>query len=304
MPIELAREKYTGSVATVEIGQDPVIRLGGETTMPFMLGDGAMPNTPVVALEVFDCEQQDCPDALKGALGKAGKDPVEWAKRCVGTYGARALCVRLQSIHPDWLGATTEKAVATVEAIRKAVPVPLIVVGCGDDDRDNDALPRVSQALKGSKCLLGIATQTNYKTLTATCLADGHSIIAESPIDVNIAKQVNILISDMGFDPARIVMHPTTTGIGYGMEYVFSIMERARLAAFIGDRMLSMPFVVFTGQESWKVKEAKDFGATQGINWETTLAVSMAQSGADLIVMRHPEAARSVMTYLDRLMKA
>ena len=118
----------------------------------------------------------------------------------------------------------------------------------------------MSQALKGSNCSFGIATQNNYKTLTATCLADGHSIIAESPIDINIAKQVNILISDMGFDPRKIVMHPTTTSLGYGMEYVYSIMERARLAAFIGDKMLAMPFVLFVGSEVWKTKEAKEAG--------------------------------------------
>jgi acetyl-CoA decarbonylase/synthase complex subunit delta len=179
--------------------------------------------------------------------------------------------------------------------------VPLVVVGCGDDERDNDALPKVSQAMKGENCLFGIATQTNYKTLAATCLADGHSIIAESPIDVNIAKQVNILISDMGFDPGRIVMHPTTTSLGYGMEYVYSIMERSRLAAFIGDRMLAMPFILFVGQEVWKIKEAKE-SRVQGINWELATAVSMIQSGGDVVVMRHPEAAQSVMKYVDTIM--
>lgn len=303
MPIELAREKCAGAINAVEIGSGNSVKIGGETTMPFLFEEGAMPNAPLVALEIYDCEPQDCPDALKEVYGGSAADPAACAKRCVGDYGARALCVRLQSVHPDWFNAPADKAIATLRSIRRAVKVPLIVVGSGDIERDNEVLPKVSQALKGENCLLGIATQANYKTLAATCLADGHSIIAESPIDINIAKQVNILISDMGFDPARIVMHPTTTALGYGMEYVFSIMERARLAAYIGDRMLSMPFVVFVGEETWRTKEARESGKVQGINWEIATAVSMAQSGADLIVMRHPEAARSIMTYIDLLTK-
>ena len=163
-------------------------------------------------------------------------------------------------------------------------------------------LPKASNALKGTNSLFGIASQDNYKTLTVTCLADGHSIIAESPIDINIAKQVNILITDMGFDPKKIVMHPTTTSLGYGMEYVYSIMERARLAAFIGDKMLSMPFILFAGQEVWKVKETKD-SKVQGVNWEIATSVSMLQAGADIIVVRHPDSAIELTKYIETMMK-
>lgn len=303
MPIELAKEKYSGAINTVEIGRGTVVKIGGETGMPFLFDEGAMPHRPVVAHEIYDCEPLDFPETIQGLSAGVKKDPVAWARKCVEEDGATALSVRLQSIHPDWFSAPADKAISVLTSILKAAKVPLVIVGCGDDERDNDVMPKVSQALKGESCLLGIATQTNYKTLAATCLADGHSIIAESPIDINIAKQVNILITDMGFDPARIVMHPMTTALGYGMEYVFSIMERARLAAFIGDRMLSMPFIVFVGQEVWKTKEAREYGEAQGIYCEITTAVSMVQAGADLIVMRHPEAARSVTRYIDVLMK-
>ena len=164
-------------------------------------------------------------------------------------------------------------------------------------------LPKASQALKGENCLFGSATQNNYKTIAATCLADGHSLVAESPIDINIAKQVNILVGDMGFDTRRIVMHPTTTSLGYGMEYVYSIMERSRLAAFIGDAMLAMPFILFVGQETWKTKESKETDAAQGINWEVATAVSMLQAGGDIVVLQHPESLRVVTKYIERLMK-
>ncbi len=303
MQFELARDKFTGSVNTVEIGSINPVKIGGQNTLPFLFAEGSIPNPPLVALEIFDCEPRECPAGLLRPFGDHVKDPVEWAKSCVRDFGAKAICVRLQSIHPDWWSSPADKASEVLIGIQNAAKVPLIVLGCGDDARDNDTLPKISQALKGHNCLLGSASQNNYKTIAATCLADGHCLIAESPIDINIAKQVNILISDMGFDPRRIVMHPTTTALGYGMEYVYSIMERSRLAAFIGDKMLSMPFVVFVGQEAWKTKEARDSGEVQGINWEIATAVSMIQSGADLIVMRHPEAARSIMKYIDRLMK-
>lgn len=303
MQIELVKERYVGSINSVVIGGEGTksVTVGGQTGMNFLFDEGAMPNAPIVALEVLDCKPQDWPEALIEPFGSAIDDPAAWARCCVEKFRAKILCVRLQSLHPDCGSGSADSAIRMVKLILREAGVPLIIVGCGDDQRDNEVLPKVSQALKGERCLLGVAGQNNYKTLAATCLADGHSIIADSPIDVNIAKQVNILISDMGFDPTRIVMHPTTTSLGYGMEYVYSIMERARLAAFIGDRMLAMPFILFVGQEVWKTKESKE-NPRQGINWELTTAVAMLQSGADMLVMRHPDAAASVMKYIALLM--
>lgn len=286
MAQELVKEKYNGAINTVEIGTAPsAVKIGGETTLPFLFDEGSMPNKPLVALEMADSD-----------------DPAQLPE-LVASHGIRLLSVRLASIHPDNGNRSADEVIASLKVISKKAGVPLVVTGCGDADRDNDALPKVSQAFKGENLLVGIATQNNYKTLAATCLADGHSIIAESPIDINIAKQLNILITDMGFDPKRIVMHPTTTSLGYGMEYVYSIMERARLAAFLGDAMLSMPFILFVGGEVWKTREAKECGEAQGINWEAATAASMLQAGANIIVMRHPAAAKAVIKYIDMLME-
>lgn len=302
MAVELVKESATGPINVVEIGGEgtKTVKVGGQTGMPFLYAEAAMPNPPIVALEILDCRPDEWPAELVKPYGKAVESPAAWARACVRDFGARLVCVRLQSIHPDFGARKADAVIADLRRIVKETAVPLVIVGCGDDERDNDILPKVSQEMKGERCLFGVATQTNYKTLTATCLADGHSIIAESPIDVNIAKQVNILISDMGFDPARIVMHPTTTSMGYGMEYVYSIMERSRQAAFIGDRMLAMPFILFVGQDTWKTKEAKE-SVRQGINWELATAVSMVQSGGDIIVMRHPDAAKSLEKYIRTL---
>ncbi len=305
MALELIKERYGNAINVVEIGGagGSSIKVGGETTLPFLFKEGGMPNAPVTALEILDCEPVDWPDALRKPFGDAIKDPVRWAKEAVEKFGSKLLSVRLQSIHPDYGNRHVEESVSVLKAIAKTVKVPLIVIGCGDDDKDNELLPKASQALKGENCLFGIATQENYKTLAATCLADGHSIISESPIDVNIAKQVNILISDMGFDPKKIVMHTTMTALGYGMEYVYSIMERARLAAFTGDKMLSMPFILFVGAETWKVKESKDAGGRQGVNWEIATSAAMLQAGADILVVRHPDSAKAVTAYIKDMMK-
>lgn len=310
MAIDIAYEKYTSCVNTVDIGatakeggtRDGVIKVGGETTLPFLFGEGGIPNSPVVGMEVCDCEPADWPDGLKEAFGDSLKNPIKWAKRCVSEFGSKILCARLMSAHPDCGARPVGDAVNFVKALLKEIKVPLVIIGCGDTAVDNDLLAKASQATRGERCLFGIASQNNYKTLTASCLADGHSIIGESPIDVNIAKQVNILITDMGFDSRRIVIHPTTASLGYGMEYVFSIMERARMAALTGDKMLAMPFILFTGQEVWRVKEAKG-SAALGVRWEIATAASMLHAGGDILIMRHPKAAMEVSKFIDVLMK-
>ena len=238
-------------------------------------------------------------------------NPVAWAKKCVDEYHADLICVRLLSTHPDRGNAPPEKARDTVLAIRDAVKVPLMIWGSDDDPKDNQVMPVVSQALAGERCLLGMASQENYKTLTASCLADGHAIVGLSPLDINIAKQVNILISDMGFPAERIVMYPTTGALGYGMEYAYSIMERGRLAALAADKMMAMPVLCVVGAESWRSKEARapDSEAPawgpakeRGPLWEAVTAVSLMQAGADILVLRHPRAADVVRATLAQLM--
>lgn len=303
MAVEIVREKYSNAINVVQIGSanfGSTLKVGGETALPFLFKEGEMPNIPVVAIEVMDCDPVEWPEHIKDIYGADINDPVKWAVTALEKSRAKILCVRLQSVHPDWGNKKSDYSIAVLKKIADAVKVPLVVIGSGDDEKDNDLLPKASSLLNGRNCLFGVASQENYKTLTATCLADGHSIIAESPIDINMAKQINILISDMGIDPKRIVMHPTTTSLGYGMEYVYSIMERARLAAFMGDKMLSMPFILFVGQEVWKVKEAKESGQ-QGINWEIATSVAMLQAGADILVVRHPDSAKAIAEYIEKV---
>jgi len=302
MVSQLALEKWPGIISTVTIGTKNEVQIGGQNSLPLLFPEGNIPHKPRIAFEIWDMPAQEWPEELMQAYGKVLNDPFAWADKCVNVYKAELLCLKMQSTHPDLGNKTASEAAKFVSTLLSKIKVPLIIIGSGDDAKDNLILPACSEAAKQEHCLIGCAVQDNYKTLVASVLADGHNIIAESPIDVNIAKQLNILISDMGLSLARIVMNPTIGALGYGLEYAYSIMERARLAALSGDKTLAMPFICFVGQEAWKTKEAKT-SPQQGIIWEAITATSLIQSGADLLVMRHPKAAEKVSNYIERLFK-
>jgi acetyl-CoA decarbonylase/synthase, CODH/ACS complex subunit delta len=315
MAVELMLEKWPGKVAEVAIGATKqeggtrgfTVKVGAEATLPCLTREGASPHKPVIAFEIWDTPPLDWPDELVRPYQGAIQDPVQWAQKCVNEYKARVLCVRLQGAHPDSGNKSGEEEAKFISKLLKAVECPLIIVGCGDDAKDNVVLPACCEAAKGERCLIGSSQQDNYKTLTAAVLADGHSIIAESPIDINIAKQLNILISDMSLPLERIVINPTIGALGYGLEYAYSIMERARLAALAGDKTLACPFICFVGQESWRAKEARAKAAEfpnwgpesqRGVAWEIITATALIQAGADILVMRHPTAIEKVGNYI------
>ncbi len=320
MALELLKEKWPNKINTVTIGatkeeggtRTSVVKIGGETALPFLFEEGEIPNRPCVAMEVWDAPPKEWPDLLKEPFKDVLDKPVEWAKKCVNEYKPDLLFIRLMSAHPEWGNNSAERIIGTVKAIAGGVGVPLIIKGCGDEEKDNLVLSKVSQALHGERCLIGNATQKNYRTLVASCIADGHSIIAENPLDINIEKQVNILISDMDFPLEKIVIYPTTTALGYGMEYVYSLMERTRTAGLSGDKLLAMPLMCFVGQEVWRVKEARgkqtDFPKwgkekVRGPLWEATTAINFLQSGADIIVVCHPKSVEVIQGYLKEMMR-
>ena len=310
METQLVLEKWPGVISTVIIGakkeeggsRSDTVTIGGQNTLPLLFKEGALPNKPKIAFEIWDIAPLDFDDELTRTYGKAINNPFAWADICVNEYKAELLCLKMQGTHPDFGNKNPENAAKFISTLLGKIKVPLIIIGSGDDAKDNLIMPACSEAAKGERCLIGCAVQDNYKTLVASVLADGHGIIAESPIDINIAKQLNILISDMGLSLERIVINPTIGALGYGLEYAYSIMERARLAALSGDKTLASPFICFVGQETWRTKEAKA-NPQQGIIWETITASSLIQSGADILVMRHPKAAQKVNSYIETLFK-
>ncbi|HSO28364.1 MAG TPA: acetyl-CoA decarbonylase/synthase complex subunit delta [Candidatus Sulfomarinibacteraceae bacterium] len=318
MTVELVHETWPGRIVTTTIGataaeggtRSRTITIGGHGALPFQPGDAPSPHRPVVALEVVDAVPSDWPEHLRASLGDVLGSPADWARKGVEEFGADLICLRLFGTHPDVRDTSPDAAAATVRAVLDAVDVPLIVLGCGHPDKDNDVWPRITEAARGEKCLVGVAVPENYKTLVVACLADGHSIVAEGPIDVNIQKQLTILITAMGLPPERVVMHPGTASLGYGLEYEYSIMERIRLAGLQGDRMLAQPVMTIVGEEAWRAKEARldasampawGDAARRGPAWEATTAAAFLQSGTDIVVLVHPEALAATRRTIDQL---
>jgi acetyl-CoA decarbonylase/synthase complex subunit delta len=316
---ELILEKWQQAVSVVNLGATKeeggtrcaAIKVGGQAALPFLFPEGAIPYKPVIAFELWDIAPLDWPQELSRAYSDVFGDTLSWAEKCVKEYQAQILCLRLQGAHPDFGNKTADQEAKLIDQLLKKVDVPLIILGCGDDTKDNLVLPACCQAARAERCLVGEAAQDNYKTLVASVLADGHNIIAQSPIDINIAKQLNILISDMGLPLAQIVINPTIGALGYGLEYAYSIMERARLAALSGDKTMASPFICYVGQEAWRAKEAKASSlefplwgpeSERGIIWEAITATALIQAGADILVMRHPKAAEKVNKYIEDLM--
>lgn len=316
--MEKVVEKWISRINEVTVGatkesggtRSKVVKVGGAAALPFMHFEGEIPNRPAIAMEVWDMEPPAWPAVLKDAIGDAIKDPVAWAKRCEKEFGADIILLRLASAHPENKDAKPEECAETIKKVLGAVGLPLIILGCGQIDKDNSLLLKATEAAKGENCLIGIATKDNYRTVAAACMSAGHSIIAETPIDINLAKQLNILISDMGFPPEKICIHHATGPLGYGFEYTYSIMERTRIAALSGDKMLAQPMINLIGQEVWKTKEAKSEDIPQwgdinkrAILWEAVTAAGFLQSGADILAMCHPEAVKQVKKTIDELMK-
>jgi acetyl-CoA decarbonylase/synthase complex subunit delta len=237
-----------------------------------------------------------------------------WARACVEQHGADMICVQLASTDPNAADTSPEDAAGTVKAVAAAVDVPIIVYGSGSTDKDAEVLKAVAEAMVDRPIAMGPTTEDNFKPITAAALAYGHIVVAETPIDVNMAKQLNILISQLGLPPERILLDPSTGAVGYGIEYSFTVSERLRLAALgQNDDMTQMPMICNLGKEAWRSKEAKtpvDEEPTwgdahnRGVLWEATTAITMAASGANVLVMRHPESVALIHKAIDGLMES
>ena len=320
MTIELHKEKSAGSVRTVTIGATKdqggtrarTLTIGGETALPFLAFEGALPNRPALALEIRDRKPDDWSPLLYEAWGEAMQDPADWA-RAAEAAGADLIYLVLSATKPDGSSNDAATARTVVRKVLQATGLPLAVVGPGQADLDNELIVAVAEEAKGERLLIGVCEDKNYRTIVAAALANDQLVQSKTPMDVNLSKQLVILIHDMGLPLERIVMDPTTGALGYGIEYGYSVMERLRLAALQGDSMTQQPMLVNPGEETWKVKESKvgegvpsAWGewSRRALNWEALTAATLAHSGADLLVLRHPETLRRVRRVIDDLVAA
>jgi acetyl-CoA decarbonylase/synthase complex subunit delta len=316
--VEIPKEQWTGTIREVTLGatadeggtRSRTVTVGGQTTLPFLHFEGETPNQPIIGIEIQDGYPADWSPVLLEAWGDAVNDPAAWAKKAE-QLGADVIMLKLRGTDGDGNPTTSQQAAASIKTVLGATGLPVVVRGPGQAEADNELLVAVAEAAAGEKLALGLCEDKNYRTIVAAALAHGHLVMASSPIDVNLAKQLNILISDMRLSLDRVLMDPTTGALGYGLEYTFSVMERLRIAALTGDGMTQQPMICFVGEESWRQKESraaegvpKEWGAIEkrGITWELVTATALLESGADIVVLRHPKTIDVVRETINSLM--
>ncbi len=311
MPFAIPKERYNGKINTVTIGKDNTVTLGGAGSYPFLGFEGGVQAGIPVAFEIWDTAPSDWAPALNEIYGDVYADPVAWALLCQDKYKADMVALRLYSTHPDQGDSSASDAGELVKKVLAAIKVPLIILGANHLEKDAEVLKACAEAASGYNCLLGKAQEKNYKTIGAAAMAYGHYVLALSNLDINLAKQLNILLTQMGVKQEQIVMDTMSSSLGYGLEYSYSVMERVRQAALKqNDKMVQMPIISDVGIEAWKAKEAKTdneaWGDTKsrGILWEATSAIGLLMSGSDALIMRHPQAVAQVRKTVAGLMAA
>jgi len=312
MPVEIPKVSYTGRLKAIPVG-DPAKNLlvGGDTAYPFYAFEGAFPNKPRIAMDVLDTPPEECAEAVRKCFQDVWKDPVAWAQKCIGEYGAEMIDLELVSTDPNGLNRSPEEAVKVVKRVADAISVPLIVYGSSNVEKDSEVLRQVCEACEGKNLIVGPVQEGNYKKIGAAAIAFKHTVIANTPIDINLAKQLNILLGNLGVPDSRILIDPTTGALGYGIEYTYSVMERIRMAALVQeDEKLQLPMICNVGKEVWKTKEARlsaqdapELGnpESRGILLEAITAETLLMAGANIVIMRHPEAVQLVRTLIREL---
>ena len=312
MAFEIPKTVYSGKVKEIKLGSgDKAVTVGGETAYPFNLFEGEMPNLPKIAMEVYDCPPDEWAEAALEPFAGVTDDPVAWAKKCVGDYGAEMICLQLLSTDPNGLDRGADEAAEVVKKVADAIDVPLIVWGTANHDKDTEVLRKVAEICQDKSLVLGPVEEGDHKRLGAAAIGYKHTVAASTPIDINLAKQLNILLGNLGVPDNLLIMDPTVSGIGYGIEYCYSVMERLRMAALTQqDEKLQFPIICNIAKEVWKIKEVKLSEAgdpklgdarKRGILLEAMSATVLLLAGADVLIMRHPEAIKLVREMIAEL---
>lgn len=294
MTLPSAANTYPRGILPVTLPAGPggsPLTVGGQNALP-LVPEGDRPHRAAVGMEIRT-GAYDLPPSLADALGDRVNDPVALANACVCEWGAQFLFLFLSGCHPDGGGQTVEDGARIAREVLTAVPCPVIVGGCCEEEIDARLFPAVAEAAP-RPVFLSYADEKNYRLVGGAAMAYGHGVVSWSPIDVNMAKQINLLLSDIGVPEERVLIDPLTGGLGYGLEYTFSIVERIRLAGLGGDGMLARPILCHLG-DAWKAREAAETAepswgdaAAHGRRWEEATGWACFAAGADLLVCRHP----------------
>ena len=312
MAFEIPKQTYSGDIKATTLGVgDKAVTVGGENSYPFHTFEGDMPNTPKIAMEIWDKDPgEDWAEAAKEPYKDVLGDPVAWAKKVL-EYEPDLLVIQCQSADPNGDNAPAEEVADRVKAVVDEVDVPVVVWGTYNHEKDTEVMRLVAEKCQNKNLIIGPVEEGDHKQIGAAAMGYNHTIAASSPIDVNLAKQLNILLGNLGVKDEKIIVDPTTGGLGYGLEYTYSIMERIMMAALTQeDDKLQIPIICNMAHEVWKVKECKlseeeapELGdpAKRGILMEAVTAVTLLVSGANVLMMRHPEAVKLVRNFISQM---
>ncbi len=312
MAVEIPKTAYSGKIKEVTLGKgDKAVTVGGETCYPFYLFEGQIPRLPRIAMEVWDCLPDEWPEAALEPFAGVTGDPVAWAKKCINDYGAEMIALQLISADPNGLNRGADEIAEVVKKVADAINVPLIVWGTNNVDKDNEVLRRVAELCQGKSLIIGPVQEGNYKRIGAAAIGYHHTAISSTAMDINLSKQLTILVGNLGVPDEQVIVDPTTSSIGYGIEYGYSVMERMRMAGLTQqDEKLQFPIICNLAKEVWKTKEAKTpmeedpklgDAKKRGILLEAMSAMVLLLAGADVLIMRHPEAIKLIREMITEL---
>ena len=308
------KQAYNASINAVTLGTgEKSIVVGGENVLPFYTFDAPIANSPKIALEISDKGVASLQTAGMKAAFEGCATVADMAKKAEEIEGVSAICLHFESADPNGENKSVEECVAVAKEVADATALPIIIMGCKNIEKDAEIFSKCSEALQGKNIVVLSAREEDYKTVGASAgMAYNQKVGAESAVDINLAKQLNVLLSQLGVPAQSILMNLGSSCAGYGYEYLSSTLDRVKAAALAqNDAQLQMPIVTPISTETWNVKEAMlseeeapEWGNVEerGIEMEITTAAACLTSGTDVVIMKHPAAIKTIAQFIDSLM--
>ncbi len=305
-------QPFSGKIHTVTLGTgDNAVTLGGQNALNFYTFDAEMPNAPKIGVEISDAAGEwDVPGLVEFYAGCTTM--ADRAVKACTMEGADFICLNFESADPNGADRSVADCVADAKAVAEAIDKPIVIMGCKNMEKDGELFSKISEALQGKNILVMSAKSEDYKTVGASvALAYGQKVGAETADDINLAKQLNIMLKGLSIKPENIVMNIGTAAVGYGYEYVASTLDRVRAAALAqSDADLQMPIIAPVSVDTWGVKESSAseedepaWGSREerGIHMEVSTAAADLVGGADAVILRHPAAVATVKKFIAEL---
>ena len=307
------KQTYNARINEVVVGVgDKAVAIGGQNVLAFHTFDGEIANVPKIGVELTDAGMAMCTMPGEQKFYEGCATVADMAKRASTMEGASFICLHLEGADPNGENKSVDECVELAKSVADATDMPLVVMGCKNIEKDTELFNKIAEALTGKNILVLSARDENYKAIGAGAgLAYGQKVGAESAVDINLAKQLNTVMTQLGVSAQSIVMNIGSAAAGYGFEYVASTLDRVKDAALSqSDAMLQMPIITPVSADTWGVKEAimpeadmPEWGSQEerGIEMEIVTAAAVLASGSDAVIMRHPEAIRTIAAMIGEL---